>query len=61
LHEILRCVHVAGGFLLSRRLPTEEIWVVELFALTSEELSLEPVELLREDQYLILQLAVLLF
>ena len=57
---LLRCGLVAGGAGLFRRLPGEEVGMIELLALAAEELPLEPVKLLGEDRDLILQLLVLL-
>jgi len=57
---ILRCCRVAGGLGLFQRVSGEEVGVIELLALASEELSLEPIKLLGEDRDLILQLLVLL-
>jgi hypothetical protein len=51
---ILRCGRVAGGVGLFRRLCGEKVGVVELLAFATEELPLEPFNLLSKDRDLIL-------
>jgi hypothetical protein len=55
---ILRCGRVAGGVGLFRRLCGEEIGVIELLAFATEELPLEPFNLLSKDRDLILYLFI---
>jgi hypothetical protein len=51
---IVRCGRVAGGVGLFRRLCGEKVGVVELLAFATEELPLEPFNLLSKDRDLIL-------